>query len=226
MASIETIAYLRGPLVINRAMDGALARLVKANGRALIAVSPGLEGGRRRFAIAHELGHHELHPGRDALALCTRTDLQTRDLSREGEANAFAVELLLPRSLVEPFCDVKESSLDEVREIADAFQVSMLAAALRFVELSPEACAVVVCKQGKVAWASASSDFGPAPAKGEAVQPASLAYEQTVGRPIPKDPEDVPASAWPGCRQRGELVEHSAAWGPASTLTLLWRPVE
>lgn len=226
LASVETIAYMRGALVVDRPMDGALARLVKANSGALIIVSSKLSGGQRRFAIAHELGHHELHAGRDALDLCTGDDLRTRDLSREGEANAFAVELLLPHQLVEPRCDVKRPSLTHAREIAHAFQVSFVAAALRFVELTPEACALVVSEMGRVSWSFSNSDFGVAPARGMPLDPSSLAYDINRGGQASDEPEEVQASAWLSSRAKGELVEHSVPWGRGAAVTLLWRQIE
>ncbi|XXY51994.1 ImmA/IrrE family metallo-endopeptidase [Sorangium sp. So ce269] len=226
LASIDTIACMRGAIVMDRPMDGALARLVKANNGALIVASSKLTGGQRRFAIAHELGHHELHVGNDALDLCTGEDLQARDQSREGEANAFAVELLLPQRLVEPRCDVKEPSLKHARALADMFQVSFVAAALRFVELTPEACAIVVAEKGRVSWSFGNSDFGPTPARGMLVDSAALAHDIAAGRTAPDEPEEVRASAWLGSRARGELVEHSVAWGRMSSVTLLWRRID
>jgi hypothetical protein len=215
---------MRGALVVDRPMDGALARLVKANKGALIVVSSKLKDGQRRFAIAHELGHHELHAGKDALGLCTNDDMRSKDLSQEGEANAFATELLLPQRLVTPRCDVKTPSLEHAHDIANEFQVSFIAAARRFVELTPEACALVVSEQGRISWSIPNKDFGMVPLRGRGLDRGSLAFDIAAGRRQSGASEEVHAAAWLGEYGRGYLIEHTMQWGNALA-TLLWRPV-
>ena len=63
----------------------------------------GRSPGRRRFTIAHEVGHFVLHAARaqsGANTYCRGSDLERGD-SREGEANRFAAGLLMPEQLVE-----------------------------------------------------------------------------------------------------------------------------
>jgi Zn-dependent peptidase ImmA (M78 family) len=59
---------------------------------------------RRRFTIAHELGHwvcHALAAAEPEPTYCRATDLSADTIrAREREANIFAAELLLPRSAV------------------------------------------------------------------------------------------------------------------------------
>ena len=61
---------------------------------------------RRRFTIAHELGHRALHPGRELILdvpvrvnLRDKTSSMASDLE-EIEANAFAATLLMPEQMV------------------------------------------------------------------------------------------------------------------------------
>lgn len=59
--------------------------------------------GRRRFTIAHEIGHFVLHASRSqaaAASYCRGSDLERGD-SAEGEANRFAAALLMPEPLLE-----------------------------------------------------------------------------------------------------------------------------
>ena len=81
---------------------------------------------RRRFTIAHEIGHFVLHPGRcraerDGLANAAM-------LAEEREADAFAAELLMPEHLV--WQAVREQGAD-VQRLADRFQVSSRAMQVR-----------------------------------------------------------------------------------------------
>jgi hypothetical protein len=57
---------------------------------------------RRRFTVAHEVGHHLLHSD-GAAVLCRPADVETAagdERAREREANRFAAELLMPEPLV------------------------------------------------------------------------------------------------------------------------------
>lgn len=219
--SIDAIAFERGALVVDRPINGARARLVKASGQALIVVSDKLQGAARRFAIAHEIGHHELHAAQGSLDVCTGEDFRKRDTSKEGEANAFAAELLMPRDLVRSLCDVARPTLAVGRRIAADFQVSLLAATIRFVELCDEKCAVVVCARGRVEWAFGSAALARPPRNGDPVQPQTLAYDPFHGRPLRSEPEDVPADAWLD-GMSGDVVEHTMAGPAGSTISLLW----
>ncbi len=86
---------------------------------------------RRRFSLAHEIGHFVLHhqPTKKlddlfldkSVALYTRKDHHSNDMERE--ANEFAASLLMPRDLLEKY--VHKNDLD----IEDEFDVSRLALA-------------------------------------------------------------------------------------------------
>ncbi|HEY2868495.1 MAG TPA: ImmA/IrrE family metallo-endopeptidase, partial [Gaiellales bacterium] len=59
-------------------------------------------GPRRRFTVAHEVGHHLLHSD-GAAVLCRPSDVETAQgdvRAREREANRFAAELLMPEPMV------------------------------------------------------------------------------------------------------------------------------
>jgi len=81
---------------------------------------------RRRFSIAHEIGHFVLHP---AQARHERGGTVNEAMRvREREADAFAAELLMPQHLV------RQAALEEgvdARRLADRFEVSVAAMSLR-----------------------------------------------------------------------------------------------
>jgi Zn-dependent peptidase ImmA (M78 family) len=81
---------------------------------------------RRRFTLAHELGHWVCHclGGRDEPVFCRHQDMDSWvDRALEREANVFAAELVMP----EP--EVREvfARHGDVREVAAIFGVSPLA---------------------------------------------------------------------------------------------------
>jgi IrrE N-terminal-like domain len=81
---------------------------------------------RRRFSIAHEIGHFVLHP---AQARQERGGVVNEGMRvREREADAFAAELLMPEHLV------RQAALEEgadARRLADRFEVSVAAMSVR-----------------------------------------------------------------------------------------------
>lgn len=103
-----------------------------------IRVAP-MSGTRRRFSIAHELGHLFLHMGflvdEDRWGSCTDYDVYNRSgisTEEEHEANEFAGALLMPE---EEFRRVAENHRDgstyDTGGIAEAFGVSLDAARTR-----------------------------------------------------------------------------------------------
>lgn len=71
---------------------------------------------RRRFTLAHELGHWvcQCLEGAEAPVFCRRQDVSmTADRALEREANIFAAELLMPPEAVASLFDAEPQSLGE-----------------------------------------------------------------------------------------------------------------
>jgi hypothetical protein len=184
--------------------------------------------GRKRFSVAHEIGHLELGHAKQQDFVCTDKDMVAglNDASKESEANAFAGELLLPTRLVAKTCDVAEVTFDPIRNLAGEFRTSLTATALKFVRLCPEMCALAYSKDGKVKWVAKSDDFWPYIPVDKPLDNKTLAYGYFVGRDFHDDPEEIDADAWLDCSEsRGidEIMEHSVAMPSLeSVLSLLW----
>ena len=103
--SIEDIAWTRGAIVVEDGLRGADARLVYMPGvlPGIIRVNATIPHlGRRRFAIAHELGHMELRHNPGAPTECGEKQFvmwYKSQNDKELEANLFAAELLLPETM-------------------------------------------------------------------------------------------------------------------------------
>jgi hypothetical protein len=152
---IEVLAYMRGALVDTGAR-GSRASLIRIGERGIIGVAEGLSKEERRWAVAHELGHFEAHAGISFFGLCSKEDLVSvyESSGREPEANAFAAELLMPDDLFAKDCDIAKLSWWPIRDLARAYQVSITAASLRFIDLTAERAAVVCARKGVIAWCS------------------------------------------------------------------------
>jgi Zn-dependent peptidase ImmA (M78 family) len=104
----QMLARAEGILVIRRRFDDADVSgiLFRDNSHHVIGVNSAHPLVRQRFTIAHELGHHALHPGRELiLDVPVRVNLRDKNSStasdlQEIEANAFAAALLMPARLI------------------------------------------------------------------------------------------------------------------------------
>lgn len=136
-------------------LDGAEARLVAGDGKGVITINstePMIE--RQRFSIGHELGHFLLHCKNAAEFNCSRKDMRDwfanqQANSQEVEANEFSIELLIPEVLAKPFIDSEKTGIEVIESIAEKYKMSRSASALRYVELSSEAVAVVFFSKSK-----------------------------------------------------------------------------
>ncbi len=151
---LEDIAYALGIEISTRALTGADAHLVRVGNKGGITISDRiLEPGRRRFAIAHEIGHWELHSDRTQLFLCSAEDMRDYQVSPEEiEANIFASELLMPMRMMLPQHRKGAPSLRIAEEIAERFAVSLTAATLRYVAKFKHPLMVVFSSKGTVTW--------------------------------------------------------------------------
>lgn len=200
-----------------------------------IVLAPGQNSGRRRFSIAHELGHFHIPRHRSAgdLLQCLEPDLRARsqDVKRiEWEANDFATEVLMPARLFRVDARDRDISFRSVYELASPamYDVSVTAAAWRVVQTSREACALVVCQAGRIAWVVRSSSF---PflilEKGQAPQPTTHAAAVLRGETVNEDPRAVEAFSWidgPAVAQCDPFESTHLIPKLDQVLSLLWIP--
>ncbi len=196
---IEAMAKRLGVRVRRGGLHGAAARLVGGPSFAIIRLSSRIEHEEaQRFSFAHEVGHWQLrHRSDDVPAPCKPIRIHEHvDRGIEAEANAFAAELLMPARLLRSRCEVSPVSLENVRAIAGDYRVSLVAAAVRFVELTSERCAAVFSRAGKVVWAARSETFVPFIDRGRRLGAESVAVDWFRHGRLSEGPQPVPADAW------------------------------
>ena len=143
---LDTIAWHVGKLRIKEGgLTGSEGRLVATTAQGgVIRVAPGTHPGRRRFTIAHEIGHFVLHQSAVIDRVIERSDLTVwTTASEEAEANCFAAELLMPEFLFGPLC-IGWPSIQHLDDLASKFQTSLLATAFQFWEYTKEPIAIVL----------------------------------------------------------------------------------
>jgi Zn-dependent peptidase ImmA (M78 family) len=134
---VEKIAKSLGARVRFSPLDDELSGFVFVkNGVPIIGVNSLHHPNRQRYTIAHELGHLELH--RQLITSEVHVDKKFPVLMRdptsasgteliEIQANQFAAELLMPRTLIEQALDKKEFDIDDdgpIEQLAKKFRVS------------------------------------------------------------------------------------------------------
>ncbi len=193
--------------------DGALLRVVGRPLGTVVLRSDIAEPGRRRFTLAHEIGHYLLPNQQEDLATpCRPSSIESWDRSlssRELDANRFAAEILMPRQLLGESLR-QPPSVSIARAVAERFQTSLTAATFRLVELSTFRIAMVVSREGAARWYRASDEFGRAVRIGP-LDPRTLAHDLFTGHPA-AEASGVPADAWlfeQNLRDDSTVWEHS-----------------
>jgi len=163
---LEAIAEDRGARVVHRQLDGCEARLVVTGDRAVISVNSATSyEGRRRFSLAHELAHW-LCDRKTGSFQCAKEVIGPQNAeakSVEAHANGFASQLILPDYLVSPWAESKRANLDVARALANDFDASLTAAAIKLAKRATVPACVVCHDQTRLLWhqrnALFSTDF-------------------------------------------------------------------
>jgi len=218
-----------GGIVQEVAISGCSGVLLPLEGTFGIAVRESDSRRRKRFTVAHELGHFCIPSHKKSAVRCvspeTARDGTTRDSERE--ANDFAAELLLPRSIVAP--TIAQGGIDVARaiQLADRFDVSTVSAALRMCELTRERAAVLYHRDGRLRWGIRfGMPFG-LPASGAPPPGDTVAYDVASGRSGSAVGQEVELGQWLPLgdpeRWGGVLLESSILLdSPGEILTVLW----
>ena len=178
---LENVLYSRGISIIRRANIGsAEGRILMQGDHAIVTVNASINyEPKKRFVLAHELGHYELHRHSSTLFIDNNLSAEsalTANNILEIEANTFAKEILMPEPVIsQAFNEVP--SIELVSKIANYFQTSLSATALRLVELSPYPLAVISTNAGRIQWRNFTNNFfSHSPKIGSEIPYQSLTY--------------------------------------------------
>ena len=174
----------------------------------LIAVRASDPMRRRRFSIAHELAHLVLG----------HLDLgRAPDKAEEADADRLAALLLAPPRRVTEMLRDGPPDVRDVRRVADAFEISVDAAARAVAEWHPDPVAVVIARDGRVERCyGRRSDFPRlAVSIGDPLPPGS----------VPLQPSGTSASSGPRVRGPGDgwVCSSRAYPRPVLEQVLRWR---
>jgi Zn-dependent peptidase ImmA (M78 family) len=146
---VEKIAKKLGLDVVQRDLGSNVSGVLYVqNGKGTIGYNPNESEVRKRFTIAHEIGHFVLHKinndmfiDKKEFKLFRNEQSSTGEHRMEQEANAFAAALLMPKELliteIKKFkIDLSDDEDDSIRNLAKKFEVSATAMTYRIDNLN------------------------------------------------------------------------------------------
>lgn len=194
-------------------IDGMLSKRAK-KGDWCIAYDESVKvPGRINFTLAHELGHYLCHRQRQAEFRCGQGAMLDYygEASRtlEKEANVFASYLLMPATDFRQQVEGQAVSLELLGAIADRYQTSFTATALKWLEMTSEAAMLVVARDEFVCWsypsrlASSKRAYFP---PGTPVPESAIQGLHTSASNSQNNWRSVPAGVWHPSLEADEAV--------------------
>lgn len=222
---LEAIAQYQGVAVNYRPLEGCEAQIIGVGDQAVAIVNARSGRRRKRFSLAHELGHWHHHRGK---VLTCRVEGE-RDPSYqrthpERVADDFAADLLLPKYLFRPEANACGKATIEVAEhLSETFDASLTATLIRLVEAGP-APALLVCHTGAGRkWFARGPDVPERWFPRQDLDSDSYAMEVLFGEPQRSRRVRIGADAWFDRRdaERFEIFEQTVQIGDNEVLSLL-----
>lgn len=231
--NIEEIAWAENLVIKEIPLRNYMGMINFNNKLGLITINSELtEPGQRKFTLAHEMGHFFNEKDLPShLKGCTSDDLSNFKSNKrnENDANQFAAELLMYRPWFNDFISKRDINIDLIKEVANYFQVSLTAAAIRYATIGKFPVAVIFSKSGKVKW-TAYHDYFPFRyiPNGFTVPKESAAFDFFKGDTMQTCSDLVPAKSWftkdYKVKATTYLYEQNVAMpNYNSVLTLLWQ---
>jgi Zn-dependent peptidase ImmA (M78 family) len=231
---LEDLAMALGIVVIDGRLDSAAARLVRSGDTGIVRISHRIrEPGRRRFAIAHEIGHWQMHRNQSHLLACTDEDMLARygASTLEVEASVFAGSLLMPEHLFIERVNARRPTPRVINDLCDYFGTTLTATALRYVEISNDYYVFVLSENNRIRWWRASDAFGDHELwiENKTVLPRNSAAASFFrGEAVPVTPQHVDLSAWlgdlPGIDSETIIEQAFPLASYGQVISILWLP--
>jgi len=129
--------------------------LLVTNQEQRILINSSKASTRNRYTIAHEIGHYSMHIPIDGNRIfkCSKDQIGSdRQVSEkeESEANSFASALLMPAKIFTKNKQFLNPSWNSLNQMATAHEVSLIAAATRYIDLTSESMWLIVVASGRI----------------------------------------------------------------------------
>lgn len=147
-----------GATLIEEPISNSDGTIVRGKTKTLIKVNSEIPyPEKKRFTIAHEIGHYLLHEklevhgeNSNTLNWFNNTEQQMQKGIQEWEANDFAAELLMPEGLFVKEATGKKFTPDLLKSLSERFKTSITSTLFRYVDLDLHPVFVVFMSNGIV----------------------------------------------------------------------------
>ena len=153
---------------------------------------------RKRFTIAHELGHFLITTHSNEYR-CNYNDLNNyydKTHPQEIEANQFAAELLMPKKYFLKKILKEEPSYQLFQDLTSNFGSSLTSTLIRFKDLTDESIAIVLSENSIIKWALRSEEFKYFIENKVGLSQETYAFEYFEGNDLPQEFDEVEKDAW------------------------------
>jgi Zn-dependent peptidase ImmA (M78 family) len=156
-----------GATLVEEELENSDGKIVKGKSKTLIKINSNIPyESKKRFTIAHEVGHFLLHErievhneNSNTLNWFQNTENQLKRGIQEWEANDFAAELLMPEQIFREEAYGKCFSHEVVKYLSDRFKTSITSTIFRFMKLDLHPMLVVFINNGEVKYWDKSSSW-------------------------------------------------------------------
>lgn len=143
-------------------LNSCQGNLIRFNNRGIINISSSITHSyKKRFVLAHELGHWFMHRDK-VLFTCTNENMNDWTLNNpiiEIEANAFAGELILPENILKLYFKTPVPDVAIFREISHTYQISLSALSIKYAKSGIWPVCIFFCTNNAIDWPLPSRRF-------------------------------------------------------------------
>lgn len=198
---LEDLSFSIGAFVDYKKIWGAQGRISIASNskRGVIIINSDITYlPKRKFILAHELGHYIMHKN-DRIFICDEEDFVdwNRKNRKETEANEFSAELLMPRDYLLDATSGMPLDISLIYKLKDEFGTSITATLFQFVKHGQVPCCIVFSQNGLIDWFVDSDDFNVGFLRRKVQVPLkTLASDFFIKRQKVSEKEVILASTW------------------------------
>lgn len=221
---LEAIAFDQNAEVRYCDLSGCEADILGYRDRAIISIDRNRGYRRKRFSIAHELGHWHYHRGKKLQCRVEEYQPQHKHLA-ERQANEYAASLLLPHYLLMPRArDHRKLTFKTIEQFSSEFRTSLPATAIRLVEADVWPCMLICCSGQGRKWFTQAPMFHNRWFPRDELDAESSAFEVMFGQSEGDSfPRLIGADAWFNRSEarRYDIYEQAKRTGDNEILVLL-----
>lgn len=222
---LEAIAWDEGVEIRYEPLNGCEARLIGVGKKGIVTIRDSVENRRKRFSLAHELGHWNYHRGKTfECRIDEVADSRSKNIE-EREADEYAADLLMPEFMFKPMAlSIKRPDFDTLKGLSDIYNTSLTATAIRVVATNAWPVMLVCHNMNGRTWYRAARDIPEKWIPKKELDSESIAFDRLFGNEQRVRAQKATADTWFGHykAKNYQVYEDAIHITDGVVLTLLW----